>query len=543
MAQFISRSLLGKIIVITGSGTLLLLVAIGYALLQAQHSIDRYHDLVGGAVSDERAILSIQTQFKIQVQEWKNTLIRGADPKALERYWGSFQKEEAAVQSDGAQLLQRLENPTARQLLQQFLTAHRNMGEAYRRGLEEFKAGGHIAQAGDKAVAGIDREPTKLLDQAAAEIAAAVATASAVTDTAAGTAMNRGLIMMLGAIVVTFFALLFSVRRMVLQPMASVVQQLGRIASGDFTVPVAIDSQDEIGRLAESAEKIRQELGLALHQVVESASSLAGEAAELAAISRATTEGVAAQQRETDMVATAINEMTATVAEVARSAAHAAEAAHKADQESRGGHHLVATSIDDIDRLAGEIDRTAEAINTLERDSENISSVLDVIRGIAEQTNLLALNAAIEAARAGEQGRGFAVVADEVRTLASRTQLSTQEIQSMIERLQQGTRAAVQAMEQNRSHAQETVLQAARAGTALETITAAVTRISDMNGQIASAAEEQGAVAEEINRNVVKISQVAEESASGAQRITAASHDLSNLAKTLQQLTARFTIG
>jgi methyl-accepting chemotaxis protein len=543
MAQFISRSLLGKIIAITGSGTLLLLAAIGYALLQAQHSIDRYHDLVGGAVSDERAILRIQTQFKIQVQEWKNTLIRGADPKALERYWGSFQKEEAAIQSDGAQLLQRLENPTAQQLLQQFLTAHRNMGEAYRRGLEEFKAGGHIAQAGDKAVPGIDREPTKLLDQAAAEIAAAVATASAITDTAAGTAMNRGLIMMLGAIVVTFFTLLFSVRRMVLQPMASVVQQLGRIASGDFTVPVAIDSQDEIGRLAESAEKIRQELGLALHQVVESASSLAGEAAELAAISRATTEGVAAQQRETDMVATAINEMTATVAEVARSAAHAAEAAHKADEESRGGHHLVATSIDDIDRLAGEIDRTAEAINTLERDSENISSVLDVIRGIAEQTNLLALNAAIEAARAGEQGRGFAVVADEVRTLASRTQQSTQEIQSMIERLQQGTRAAVQAMEQNRSHAQETVLQAARAGTALETITAAVTHISDMNGQIASAAEEQGAVAEEINRNVVKISQVAEESASGAQRITAASHDLSNLAKTLQQLTARFTIG
>jgi methyl-accepting chemotaxis protein len=416
------------------------------------------------------------------------------------------------------------------------------MGEAYRRGLEEYKASGHITQVGDKAVKGIDREPTQLLDQAAAEIAAAVSNASTATDNDARNAMTGAIAMMGGAILFTFLALLWSVSRMVLRPMHTVVQQLAVIADGNFTQPVTVSSQDEIGQLAHSAEKIRQELGLALHQVVESAASLAGEAAELAAVSTATTDGVATQQRETDMVATAINEMTATVAEVARSAAHAAEAAHKADEESRDGHKIVASTIKDIDKLATEIERTAEAINTLESDSENISSVLDVIRGIAEQTNLLALNAAIEAARAGEQGRGFAVVADEVRTLASRTQQSTQEIQSMIERLQTGTHDAVQAMAQNRSHAQETVQQAARAGTALKTITEAVTRISDMNSQIASAAEEQGAVAEEINRNIVKISQVAEESASGAQRITVASHDLSDLAKTLQQLTGRFTI-
>jgi methyl-accepting chemotaxis protein len=540
--QFISRSLLGKIIVITGGGTSLLIAAIIYSIVQSQASIDRYHDLVGGAVVDERAILHLQAEFKVQVQEWKNTLIRGADAKSLDKYWGSFQSVESSIQKDGGALVQRLGNPKAKQLLQQFLTAHKSMGEAYRRGLEEYKASGHITQVGDKAVKGIDREPTQLLDQAAAEIAAAVSNASTATDNDARNAMTGAIAMMGGAILFTFLALLWSVSRMVLRPMHTVVQQLAVIADGNFTQPVTVSSQDEIGQLAHSAEKIRQELGLALHQVVESAASLAGEAAELAAVSTATTDGVATQQRETDMVATAINEMTATVAEVARSAAHAAEAAHKADEESRDGHKIVASTIKDIDKLATEIERTAEAINTLESDSENISSVLDVIRGIAEQTNLLALNAAIEAARAGEQGRGFAVVADEVRTLASRTQQSTQEIQSMIERLQTGTHDAVQAMAQNRSHAQETVQQAARAGTALKTITEAVTRISDMNSQIASAAEEQGAVAEEINRNIVKISQVAEESASGAQRITVASHDLSDLAKTLQQLTGRFTI-
>ncbi len=540
--QFISRSLLGKIIVITGGGTSLLIAAIVYSIVQSQHSIDRYHDLIVGAVVDEREVLHLQAQFKIQVQEWKNTLIRGADAKSLDKYWGSFQSVEASIQKDGGALVQRLTNPKAKQLMQQFLTSHKSMGEAYRRGLEEYKASGHITQVGDKAVKGIDREPTQLLDQAAAEIAAEVSNASTATDNDARNAMTGGIAMMGGAILFTFLALLWSVSRMVLRPMHTVVQQLAVIADGNFTQPVTVSSQDEIGQLAHSAEKIRQELGLALHQVVESAASLAGEAAELAAVSTATTDGVATQQRETDMVATAINEMTATVAEVARSAAHAAEAAHKADEESRDGHKIVASTIKDIDKLATEIERTADAINTLESDSENISSVLDVIRGIAEQTNLLALNAAIEAARAGEQGRGFAVVADEVRTLASRTQQSTQEIQSMIERLQTGTHDAVQAMAQNRSHAQETVQQAARAGTALKTITEAVTRISDMNSQIASAAEEQGAVAEEINRNIVKISQVAEESASGAQRITAASHDLSDLAKTLQQLTGRFTI-
>ena len=274
-----------------------------------------------------------------------------------------------------------------------------------------------------------------------------------------------------------------------------------------------------VGQLAASAEQLRSSLHSAMQQVAQSATRLAQESAHLSKVSEGTTEGVSAQQQETDMVATAINEMTATVAEVARSAANAADAAAKADQEALDGKRLVAAAIDQIDTLATEIERTADTINTLAADSGNISGVLDVIRGIAEQTNLLALNAAIEAARAGEQGRGFAVVADEVRTLASRTQQSTQEIQGMIERLQSGTRGAVAAMKQNQGHAQETVSQAARAGTARDGITAAVTRINEMNTQIASAAEEQGAVAEEINRNVSNISHVAETSAHGAQQI------------------------
>jgi methyl-accepting chemotaxis protein len=216
------------------------------------------------------------------------------------------------------------------------------------------------------------------------------------------------------------------------------------------------------------------------------------------------------QKEEIDKVATAMNEMSATVQEVARNATEAAEAAHRADSETTNGKNVVAQAIEAIDLLANEVDDAAKVINRLENDSEEIGAILDVIRGIAEQTNLLALNAAIEAARAGEQGRGFAVVADEVWTLAQRTQQSIQEIQNMIERLQAGAQEAVKAMQQGRTRAQAGVEQAAAAGTSLETITAAVGTISDMNAQIATAAEEQSVVAEEINLNITSISDMSD---------------------------------
>ena len=220
------------------------------------------------------------------------------------------------------------------------------------------------------------------------------------------------------------------------------------------------------------------------------------------------------QKDEVDKVATAMTQMSATVHEVARNATEAAEAAQRADEETSKGKMVVSQAIEAIDLLANEVNEAAQVIHRLEQDSDEIGAVLDVIRGIAEQTNLLALNAAIEAARAGEQGRGFAVVADEVRTLAQRTQQSTQEIQNMIERLQSGAQDAVKAMEQGRSRAQVGVEQAAEAGTSLETIAQAVGTISDMNTQIATAAEEQSVVAEEINLNIVTISDMADKIAS-----------------------------
>jgi methyl-accepting chemotaxis protein len=248
------------------------------------------------------------------------------------------------------------------------------------------------------------------------------------------------------------------------------------------------------------------------------------------------------QQSETSQVVTAMNEMTATVQEVARHATEAAAAASNADHASVDGKKVVLSTMNAIEALSSEVHSAANVISQLEKDSENIGTVLDVIKGIAEQTNLLALNAAIEAARAGEQGRGFAVVADEVRTLASRTQQSTQEIQTMIENLQVGAQSAVKVMDESRAKAEDSVSQAAKAGGSLEEITHSVSQINDMNTQIATAAEEQSAVAEEINRNIVNISEIVDRTADGANQTSIASEELASLAAQLQQLVNQFKV-
>ncbi|MFZ5593946.1 MAG: methyl-accepting chemotaxis protein [Pseudomonadota bacterium] len=380
------------------------------------------------------------------------------------------------------------------------------------------------------------RDDLTRLDQIQIDVAKEKFDASQVNYTQA---RNISLAILFVSIIIAVFLAVMIIRG-IGRAVVEMERATARLAEGDLNARINSYGTDELGRVAKSFNHMADKFKNAIGEVSGSTSQLAAAAEELATVTEQTNQGINQQQLETGQVATAMNEMTTTVHDVARNAEQAANAAHQADEAARSGRQIVMQSIDAIDALAREVEHTAQVIQKLETESGSIGTVVDVIKSIAEQTNLLALNAAIEAARAGEQGRGFAVVADEVRTLASRTQQSTQEIQQMIQRLQHGASEAVQVMIQGRSQAQASVQQAAKAGESLEAITRAVSNITDMNTQIASAAEEQSAVAEEINRNILTISQIGDQSAAGAQQIATASEELARLAAQLQSLVGRF---
>jgi methyl-accepting chemotaxis protein len=328
------------------------------------------------------------------------------------------------------------------------------------------------------------------------------------------------------------------------RPLKQMVAMLDDIAQGegDLTRRLTSDRADELGSIAKGFNTFLAKLQAMITQVVTSVQSVSDSSEHTADIAIRTNTGVHKQMAEIDQVATAVQEMTATAQDVARNATQAAQAASHADQAASQGMQIVRDTSNSIGALAVEIGRAVGVVQTLAKDSENINAILTAIRGIAEQTNLLALNAAIEAARAGEQGRGFAVVADEVRNLAQKTQKATEEIQTMIQQLQQGTRDVVRVMEDSQNRTDESVQHAAKAAEALETITQAVSVINDMNTQIASAAEEQSAVADDINRNVINIGQVANEVAGGADESSAASADLTKLAEQQRRLINQFRV-
>ncbi len=345
----------------------------------------------------------------------------------------------------------------------------------------------------------------------------------------------------LAAVIVVLLALIAwynyrSIRRP-LEHLQGVMNQVAN--NSDLRLRAEVDSDNELGLMAASFNHMLEQVQDLVGHIVSATSQLAAAAEEMSSISSHSSQIINSQRAEVEQVAAAMNEMVSTVQEVAGSAEHADQEARQTLEESRSGDQVVARAATSTTELVAQVSRVAEQIAIVEQDSESIGSVVEVIRGIAEQTNLLALNAAIEAARAGDQGRGFAVVADEVRSLAQRTQESTAEIQSVIERLQQGTRHAVDAMNVSQERA---VMTGEQAGEALRRIAQAVQRITDLNAQIASASEEQSSVAEEINRSLVAISDGAQESSAGASQTESASHELSRLAADLQGIATRFRV-
>ena len=332
------------------------------------------------------------------------------------------------------------------------------------------------------------------------------------------------------------------ITRQIVIPLQRTLKTVELIASGDLSHDIQTDRRDELGQLQQAIQRMTRSLRELIGGISDGITQIASAAEQLSAVTEQTSAGVNSQKVETDQVATAMHEMAATVQEVARNAEEASEAAVVADQQAREGDKVVGEAIAQIEKLAVEVGQSSEAMDHLKRESDKIGSVLDVIKSVAQQTNLLALNAAIEAARAGEAGRGFAVVADEVRSLAQRTQKSTEEIEALIEGLQSGTRQASSSMDSSRTLTHSSVELTRRAGEALGSITRTVSTIQGMNQQIAAAAEQQSAVAEEINRSVLNVRDVSEQTAAASEETAASSTELARLGTHLQTLVGRFKV-
>ena len=332
--------------------------------------------------------------------------------------------------------------------------------------------------------------------------------------------------------------------RAITKPLNCAIEAMEDIAAGegDLTKRLSCEGSGEMTSLAIAFNSFVGKVHEMVSEVADTMGQFGSVVKQTAEIADQTSQGVAQQQTETDQVATAVNELSCSAQEVAANGARAAESAQHAENEATSGRQVVAKSVAAVESLSRNVIESVSLIQKLSADSEDVGKVIAVIREIAEQTNLLALNAAIEAARAGEQGRGFAVVADEVRTLANRTQSSTEEIRAIIERLQAGTKAAERAMQAGREQAERNVGQAALAGKALDTIAEVVTAIKHQNLQIASATQQQTAVTEEINRSVVNINDVGKRTADGALKAARSSEELAGFARRIQGLLAQFKI-
>lgn len=330
--------------------------------------------------------------------------------------------------------------------------------------------------------------------------------------------------------------------RSITTPIGQALTVARTIASGDLSRPIVVEGKDEPAQLLTALATMQTHLQETIRGISESSQQLASAAEEMSSVMEQSTRGLQAQNDEIEQAATAVTQMSAAVDEVAGNAVSSAEASKASDEDSKHGHYQISETINSIQNLVDEVLGASTKAEGLAVQAQDISKVLEVIRGIAGQTNLLALNAAIEAARAGEAGRGFAVVADEVRSLAQRTQDSTEEIEQMINGIQQGTQDTVDALNSSAEHAGQTLQRANSAGSALEKITAAISQISQRNLVIASAAEQQALVAREVDRSLVNIRDLSTQTAAGATQTSAASQELSRLAVDLNGLVTRFVL-
>ena len=492
---------------------LLLMMAALFGIQRLNQALTVYETTVAHNYEHERHAATMLHDFKVQVQEWKNVLLRGKDMAQRDRYWAAFLKQEKAVAQAAERLQTDLPSGPALEKVRAFTQAHERMGAAYRKGYEAFQAADHDPQAGDKAVQGMDREPSQLLDQAGDLIAKASAEVAADAAHRASQATTISLLVMLVVCAASVVgALLFS--RSVVRPIGRAVQVSQAVASGDLTAATPTQGRDEIAQLLNALHDMQGSLARVVQRVRTNADSVAGASAEIAV-------GNNDLSMRTEQQASALEETSASMEELSSTVQANAENAHQTNRLAASATQVAAQG----GQVVAEVVSTMQGINDSSRKIANIISVID---GIAFQTNILALNAAVEAARAGEQGRGFAVVAGEVRTLAQRSADAAREIRGLIhtsvERVEQGS----------------TLVD--RAGSTMEEVVAAIQRVSSIVAEISTASSEQSNGVRQIGDAITQMDQVTQQNAALVEQSAAAADSLRHQAQQLVQAVAVFRL-
>ena len=514
-----SNSLKAKILLL-GLVSILTVGAISLiAFFTLSGKVDSYKKLIELDVAAVSTVDETTALFKKQVQEWKNVLLRGHNEKDLNKYWERFKDNQKEIQKRSSTLLALDIPATAKTHVRNFKEEHERIFSKYQEGYNLFINNSFDSRMGDQHVRGIDREPTKELEKASKIIVETVKSEAASLSASSNTIVTVGVsVIVLAVLAAGFFSFYLSSQK-IAKPIENIINNVRRLAEGDFNFRLRVNNRDELGEIADSIRSLQEKLVSSTDDINVSMDVLRRTDETLSNISSSIQSGTENQYSRTDQVASAMNQMSSTSREVAQHAAEAADASKDAEDAADSGENVMESAISTISKMRDHISSTTEVITTLETNTTEVGTVLDVIRGIAEQTNLLALNAAIEAARAGEQGRGFAVVADEVRSLAQRTQESTAEIHEIIESVQGAAQNAVKAIETGRDQSEESMNKVNEAGDQLKIIKDSVDKITNVNQFIASAAHEQAAVAEDITKNISEIADIASVTANQAKEV------------------------
>ncbi len=541
--NWFNRSIFNKLLVIVLGGNLVIAAAAVFFLLKSLAAIQSFDTLITNEIQHEQQMQDVRALFKQQVFEWHGLLLRGNQPAELTKAWEGFEKAEAQILVLSQTLLASLsQHHPAHAKFEAFMKSHQTLGQSYRKGLDAYQTAGFDHRAGDRAVKGVERSATQQLDEAIKSLGQSNRQDSQDISTHAHNAGKGAAVALFMSIGLFTCAILYLIHRAIVTPARTLATAIKHLSQGNLEDEITIEQPDELGKLADASRDLRTFLLNVSQQLTTSNRRLQAASADLIANAETVNDSVQQVHQRTDQIATAVHELSAAAQQVASHATDAVGLTQNTDTAAKDGMNVMQRAQTTMGALSEQVETTASQVQKLAQETHNVGTVLNVIRSIAEQTNLLALNAAIEAARAGEQGRGFAVVADEVRSLAQKTQDSTEEIERIINSVQEGAQNTVRVMDISRTRTAESVELFNRVAEKLGDITANIDHLSRLNHQVETSAQEQAQVSERIAGKITEVTAITQQTALAAEKNQETSRLLTETAARTRALSSRFSL-